>query len=161
MRLSTATLAFQRVRILQRMSGTKKKRWTTPSSLVVPQCSSRCLSAARSLQQPKEEEIIEAEWQEKVKALKKASSQSPSSGSPNAEFSTATSPAQVTDSTDKDNESHDYVSANTLTYTGGASMPVTTKLHIVTPQEDTPQGIWPVFRLMVRSHFLYYFNVWV
>jgi hypothetical protein len=29
-------------------------------------------------------------------------------------------------------------------------MPVTTKLHIVTPQEDTPRGIWPVFRLMVR-----------
>jgi hypothetical protein len=145
MRTTTATFAFQRVRILARITGTNKKRW---NSSLVPQSSSRCLSSARPL--PKEE-ITESEWQEKVKSLKKASSQSPpTGGSPNKEFST-TSPAEVTDLTD--NESHDYVSPNTLTYTGDATMPVTSKLHIVTPQEDTPRGIWPVFRLMVRAHF--------
>jgi len=42
-----------------------------------------------------------------------------------------------------------FVSTDTLTYTGGISMPITSKLHIVTPQEDAPQGTWPVFRLMV------------
>jgi len=35
-----------------------------------------------------------------------------------------------------------------LTYTGNATMPVTTKLKIVSPQEDPPRGIWPVYRLM-------------
>jgi hypothetical protein len=36
-----------------------------------------------------------------------------------------------------------------LTYTGNATMPITSHLHIVTPEEDTPRGVWPVFRLMV------------
>jgi hypothetical protein len=149
MRSTTATLAFQRVRILARIAGTKEKRW---NSSLAPQSSSRCLSSARPL--PAEEEMIESEWREKVKAYKKASSQSPATatGSPNAEFS-MTSLAEVTDLTD--NDSQDYTSTNTLTYTGNASMPVTSNLHIVTPQEDTPQGIWPVFRLMVSSHFYF------
>jgi hypothetical protein len=153
MRSTTAALAFQRVRILARIAGTKKKRW---NSSLAPKSSSRCLSSARPL--TLEEDITESEWQEKAKYLKKVSSQSPPptapTGPPNAEFST-TSPAEVTDLTD--NDSHEYVSTNTLTYTGGASMPVTSKLHIVTPQEDTPSGIWPVFRLMVRSHFMLQF----
>lgn len=37
----------------------------------------------------------------------------------------------------------------TMTYTGGHEMPVTSQLHIVTPEEDAPRGTWPVFRLMV------------
>jgi hypothetical protein len=41
------------------------------------------------------------------------------------------------------------VSPNTLRYTGDAVMPITSKLHIVTPQEDAPRGVWPIFRLMV------------
>jgi hypothetical protein len=40
-------------------------------------------------------------------------------------------------------------SPSELTYTGNATMPITTHLHIVTPEEDTPRGVWPVFRLMV------------
>jgi len=35
-----------------------------------------------------------------------------------------------------------------LTYTGDTTMPITTRLHLVTPEEDIPSGIWPVFRLM-------------
>eukprot|EP00428_Durinskia_dybowskii_P052344 CAMPEP_0170316574 /NCGR_PEP_ID=MMETSP0116_2-20130129/58923_1 /TAXON_ID=400756 /ORGANISM="Durinskia baltica, Strain CSIRO CS-38" /LENGTH=61 /DNA_ID=CAMNT_0010569149 /DNA_START=1 /DNA_END=183 /DNA_ORIENTATION=+ len=27
-------------------------------------------------------------------------------------------------------------------------MPVTSQLHIVTPEEDTPSGAWPIFRIM-------------
>jgi hypothetical protein len=40
-------------------------------------------------------------------------------------------------------------SPSELTYTGNTTMPITSRLHIVTPQEDTPRGVWPVFRLMV------------
>jgi hypothetical protein len=29
--------------------------------------------------------------------------------------------------------------------------PVTSVLQIVTPQDDVPRGVWPVFRLMVRE----------
>lgn len=39
----------------------------------------------------------------------------------------------------------------TLTYVEGATMPITSRLHLVTPDEDIPRGIWPVFRLMVRT----------
>jgi hypothetical protein len=43
-------------------------------------------------------------------------------------------------------------SPSELTYTGGATIPITSFLHIVTPGEDAPSGIWPIFRLMVRVH---------
>ena len=43
-----------------------------------------------------------------------------------------------------------YVSPSTLRYTGDAVIPITSKLHIVKPQDDTPCGTWPVFRLLVR-----------
>ena len=36
-----------------------------------------------------------------------------------------------------------------LTYTGGVTMPITSQLKIVSPGEDPPRGIWPVYRLMV------------
>lgn len=39
-----------------------------------------------------------------------------------------------------------------LTYTGGLTIPITSFLHIVTPGEDAPSGIWPIFRLMVGVH---------
>jgi hypothetical protein len=42
-------------------------------------------------------------------------------------------------------------SPSELTYTGNVTMPITTHLHIVTPEEDPPRGIWPVFRLMVST----------
>lgn len=42
-----------------------------------------------------------------------------------------------------------FQSPSELTYTGGATMPVTSDLHIVTPDEDTPRGVWPIFRIMV------------
>ena len=38
---------------------------------------------------------------------------------------------------------------NSMTYTAGAIMPLTSSLHIVTPQEDAPHGTWPAFRMMV------------
>uniref|UniRef100_A0A7S2UAE3 2-oxoisovalerate dehydrogenase subunit alpha n=1 Tax=Attheya septentrionalis TaxID=420275 RepID=A0A7S2UAE3_9STRA len=33
-------------------------------------------------------------------------------------------------------------------FTGEASVPITSKLRIITPQDDTPQGVWPMFRIM-------------
>jgi hypothetical protein len=36
-----------------------------------------------------------------------------------------------------------------LVFTGEETMPVTSTLHIVTPEEDTPRGVWPIFRIMV------------
>jgi hypothetical protein len=134
--------------------GTRKNLlWN--SSLAPQSSARRYLSSTRPL--PTIDEITESEWRKEVQALKKASSQSPlppKPGSPNSKFSSTSPAVEVTDNdTDNSDESSHsyYASTNTLTYTGGASMPVTSKLHIVTPQEDIPRGIWPVFRLMVRK----------
>jgi hypothetical protein len=43
-------------------------------------------------------------------------------------------------------------SPSELTYTGGETFPITSLLHVVTPEEDTPSGTWPIFRLMVRNN---------
>jgi 2-oxoisovalerate dehydrogenase E1 component alpha subunit len=40
-----------------------------------------------------------------------------------------------------------------LLYTGNHKVPITSKLHIVTPQQDTPRGIWPVFRIMDENGY--------
>lgn len=40
-------------------------------------------------------------------------------------------------------------SATMLSYGEGNPMPITSKLHIVKPTEDTPRGVWHVFRMMV------------
>lgn len=45
----------------------------------------------------------------------------------------------------------DNSSPSELMYTGETTIPITSILHIVTPEEDTPSGIWPIFRLMVRA----------
>jgi hypothetical protein len=42
-------------------------------------------------------------------------------------------------------------SPNVLQYTGDAVIPITSTLQLIRPQDDTPRGIWPVFRLMVRA----------
>jgi hypothetical protein len=36
-----------------------------------------------------------------------------------------------------------------FSYAGNVSMPITSELKIIKPGEDTPSGIWPVFRMMV------------
>ena len=57
-----------------------------------------------------------------------------------------------TPTTGEESKSHieRMVSPSALTYTGNHTMPVTSHLHIVTPEEDTPSGAWPIFRIMVR-----------
>ena len=42
-----------------------------------------------------------------------------------------------------------------FSYAGNSSLPITSKLKIVGPEEDVPGGIWPVFRMMVRVHFCF------
>jgi len=54
--------------------------------------------------------------------------------SPNPRYETAT---------------NDEKSPSELIYTGEAVIPITSFLHIVTPEEDSPRGIWPIFRLLV------------
>jgi hypothetical protein len=44
----------------------------------------------------------------------------------------------------------EFQSPISLMYTEGRAMPIVSRLHIVSPDEDTPRGTWPVFRLMVR-----------
>ena len=41
-----------------------------------------------------------------------------------------------------------------LSYVGSQRLPITSELKIVTPEEDVPRGIWPVFRMMVRIRTL-------
>ena len=36
-----------------------------------------------------------------------------------------------------------------MSYAGSQRMPITSEMRIVKPGEDTPSGIWPVFRMMV------------
>jgi hypothetical protein len=47
---------------------------------------------------------------------------------------------------------NEFESPSELTYTGGVTIPITSFLHVITPEEDTPSGTWPIFRLMVRSN---------
>lgn len=44
-----------------------------------------------------------------------------------------------------------------FSYAGLTNMPITSELKIITPEEDVPSGIWPVFRMMVRSIIAIYF----
>ena len=39
----------------------------------------------------------------------------------------------------------------TLTYAGDVQIPITSTLQLIRPEDDTPRGIWPVFRLMVSQ----------
>ena len=38
-----------------------------------------------------------------------------------------------------------------ISYVGNDSMPITTELKIVLPEDDVPRGTWPVFRMMVSE----------
>ena len=49
-----------------------------------------------------------------------------------------------------EDDADEMVSPTSLTYTGDAVIPITSVLQIIKPQDDTPRGVWPVFRLMVR-----------
>ena len=42
-----------------------------------------------------------------------------------------------------------------LQYAGNAKLPITSELKIVMPEDDTPRGIWPVFRMMVRIIYMH------
>ena len=55
-------------------------------------------------------------------------------------------------------DEEEHASPTHLKYTGGQSMPLTSKLKIVEPGEDAPRGIWPVYRILVRikEHWDFY-----
>ena len=53
-------------------------------------------------------------------------------------------PEKADDEADGEQQSH-------ISYVGNDSMPITTELKIVLPEDDVPRGTWPVFRMMVSE----------
>ena len=120
---------------------------------VLPQC--RLLSSARPLVHEQDDE---EEWKEKEKkktlqkrVLQKRSLVPPASTAVVANNLVPSAEIQEDKKNELETSLDTSLSPSELTYTGNATMPVTTRLHIVTPEEDTPRGVWPIFRLMV-SH---------
>lgn len=68
---------------------------------------------------------------------------------PSAEQDDTKKAAGIPTTTAEDQDANEMVSPTALTYTGDAVIPITSVLEIVKPQDDTPRGVWPVFRLMV------------
>jgi len=63
------------------------------------------------------------------------------------------SPFQESAAESEDQESF-FTSPSKLSFTSDTLIPVTSYLQIVTPKEDTPRGVWPIFRIMVsRSSY--------
>jgi hypothetical protein len=73
----------------------------------------------------------------------------PMRGKPSAsDLGPKASPTAIYDYQQQHPNNDDVESPSEIQYTGNVTMPLTTVLHIVKPSEDTPRGIWPVFRLM-------------
>lgn len=142
---------LDRSRVLWRLASRDQNRVRSPSihvlapkrapaNLALRSCSARPL--------PVEDDDLETEWsQDSRKGMVR---QRPSSLTKLAKQSTVRHQGAVSDTAEAEVTAA-IQSPSSLTYTGGATIPITSKLHIVTPQEDTPRGIWPVYRLMVRS----------
>lgn len=58
---------------------------------------------------------------------------------------------------------HKYVGASPtkshLSYVADISFPITSELKIVKPTDDAPSGIWPVYRIMVSLHEIWYLEL--
>lgn len=113
---------------------------------------SRCLSSARPV--PVDHEISRFDWS-KAQPQHRRHRPGPSGSCISAKKSLPQLHSPVA-SRDKNIVSTNLAvpaSPADLMYTGGHKIPVTTKLHIVTPEEDVPRGIWPVFRLMDETGY--------
>lgn len=91
-----------------------------------------------------DEDVIDV-FTKKQEALQKILKASSNKGQPENRSVTPDEDGKLQTQDDK------HGSPSKLTYTGDAIMPVTSDLHIVNPQEDTPRGVWPVFRIMVGN----------
>ena len=114
-----------------------------------PELAARCFSSARpeyhrDLDDAEQSSDALAKKREALQKILKTSSTAAGtlSADPEGHAITATNDETLQAQSKKPSPSE-------LTYTGGATMPVTSDLHIVTPQEDVPRGIWPVYRIMV------------
>jgi hypothetical protein len=135
-----------------------RKQLLSPISIVPripfvrPQC--RLFSSAQPLVHEQDDK---EEWKEKEKkhtlkrVLQQSSSVPPASSAVVLVANNLLVPPEIQDKKKNDLETSSDTSSSPseLTYTGNATMPITTRLHIVTPDEDTPRGVWPIFRLMV------------
>jgi hypothetical protein len=118
--------------------------------------SCRCLSSASPVFQ-EDDDVDTGVWSRKQEATKRMVQQG-IPVMPTTDTAFGPSSHSVEDDCDANNDADAESfqiepgtgsSPSELTYTGNATIPITTQLHIVTPDEDTPSGIWPIFRLMV------------
>jgi hypothetical protein len=143
-------------RLILLRSAARRKQLLSPIIVprlpfVRPQC--RLFASAQPLVHEQDDK---EEWKEKEKknTLKRMVLPQSSSSVPTASTSTAVAKKNLVVPPEIKNDLETSLdtssSPSELTYTGNATMPITTRLHIVTPDEDTPRGrCWPVFRLMV------------
>lgn len=127
MSMTTALHVASRGRLLSRLAKTK-----------VRPCHSRFLASVRSSAAEEQDE----EWESPT-----AHQQIALPLTPSPPLSLEAPRERETD----ENKDEPHVSPSELVYTGNHRMPITSTLHIVTPEEDVPRGTWPVFRLMVRT----------
>lgn len=59
-------------------------------------------------------------------------------------------PVQVQPTFQKEASSN---SPKAIQYAGQKVIPIVDTLRLITPQDDVPSGVWPVFRLMVRPSY--------
>jgi hypothetical protein len=69
------------------------------------------------------------------------------------------SPFVSTGNPDADSDPFESKSPMTLKFID-RECPIISKLHLVTPEEDVPRGVWPVFRLMVRKELILQSNTY-
>ena len=98
-----------------------------------------------------DDDVSDATFSQKQEALKKALGNTAGVKTSFRQPSASLTDPSIIDSQSLKKKNDSRSSPAELTYTGNATMPITTKLHIVTPEEDTPSGVWPVFRLMVSQ----------
>lgn len=112
----------------------------------------RRLSSARPL--PEEEELDVGEWDQPKRGVEKRPRFQFQLAKPlrQTSLSTVPQPAVFEEENVEENMERESESPKELLHTEGVSIPITSKLHIFTPQEGPPRGTWPVFRLMVSTN---------
>jgi hypothetical protein len=112
----------------------------------------RQLSSARPL--PDEEELDIGEWEQPKRGVEKRQRYQFQPARPlrRPSLSTATQPAVFVDENVDTIAERESPSPRELLHTGDVSIPITSRLHIYTPQDGPPRGVWPVFRLMVSTN---------
>ena len=144
--MTIATALISRGRLLSRaLMSSRKQSHCSAAVRLLSSSSTRHLSSVRPLMDEDEDE----DWT----PAPQASSSLLLSPPPPPVSTVQQSPPQQQDDQERDTNTDSHVGPSELVFTGNHRIPITSTLHIVTPEEDTPRGIWPVFRFMVRNFF--------